>query len=337
MNGRQTSNRARLSRWLAFALSLALVVFAGWLARDRFNAGQFWMQIASVGFVNFVLMLAIITIGYAGGGLRFWQIMRSENRRSLNLPESIALGEASYLAGYFAPVGGAADMMRAAYLVANRGVTLRGTVIVSVLDRLVGAISIAAVGLLLLPLQIGHVSAQLVASQALSWAAFLAIAIVVVLAPGFVVRLKPQWADRLSGVRHLVRRQAAPKPAATLALSAGLALGAYAALLYLMGAALGLSPQANLLLASGAPLILFVQNFPLVYAGWGAREAAFALIASHVPGFDMNTMLAMSVLIGLGHFVAALPGAAIIMVLMAPWRTKAAPNSLTSVDRAAAP
>jgi uncharacterized membrane protein YbhN (UPF0104 family) len=64
-----------------------------------------------------------------------------------------------------------------------------------------------------------------------------------------------------------------------------------------------------LLLIAFTPVILFVNNLPFLYAGWGGRELITVVTLSHVGGVPTDQALLLSICYGLVMLVVALPGA----------------------------
>jgi len=60
------------------------------------------------------------------------------------------------------------------------------------------------------------------------------------------------------------------------------------------------------------PAVIFAMLLPISMSGWGVREAMFAALLP-MYGADRETVLAMSVLIGICSVLSTLPGAVILM------------------------
>jgi hypothetical protein len=69
-----------------------------------------------------------------------------------------------------------------------------------------------------------------------------------------------------------------------------------------------------LLLIAFTPVILFVNNLPFLYAGWGGRELITVVTLSQIGGMQADSALVLSVSYGLVMLVVALPGAVFWMV-----------------------
>ena len=63
-----------------------------------------------------------------------------------------------------------------------------------------------------------------------------------------------------------------------------------------------------LLLIAFTPVILFVNNLPFLYAGWGGRELITVVTLSHVGGLPAEKAFLLSVGFGVVMLIAALPG-----------------------------
>jgi len=312
-------------RMLAIAMMVFIAALVVWLTKSKFDSGAFLKHFSALSPLNAALALLAFAVGYAGAALRTWQIVRNEPFRDFTLLESLAITEAAFLVGYFAPIGGVSDITRAAYFAVGKKMPLVRGVLITAMDRALGLASIAIAGLVFLPLQFGTSAAPwLIGMQGLGWAALMALILLAAISPRLAARIAervlvgraPHWHERIESARRLIERQLSPQSIAIMLLSTALAMGGFSAGLFVLARALGVD-NAMLLFAAG-PLILFVQNFPFVYSGWGAREAAFVLLARFVPGFDVNAMLAVSVLAGIGQFFAALPGALGFLAFLSP-------------------
>src|SRR5206468_3721227 len=84
-----------------------------------------------------------------------------------------------------------------------------------------------------------------------------------------------------------------------------LAVGGFSVAMVCVAAAMHL--DALPLIFTIAPTILLVQNIPLFYAGFGAREAMLLVMLGNAPGIDPNQVLGFSMLVGVMLFASAIP------------------------------
>jgi hypothetical protein len=103
--------------------------------------------------------------------------------------------------------------------------------------------------------------------------------------------------DNLSGRRDL----------ATFIMCSLFAVGGFTMGTVLVAAAMHLDGLPTIFAIS--PTILLVQNVPLFYAGFGAREAILLLTFESAFAADPNQVLSFSLLVGVMLFVSAIPAA----------------------------
>ena len=97
---------------------------------------------------------------------------------------------------------------------------------------------------------------------------------------------------------------------------AGLAMAyclSFGLVLWVLG--VGLDPDFPLTATLAcSPAVLFAQNIPITYSGWGAREAMFLMIMGEISGVATETLLAVSISAGITLLLASLAELAFLAV-----------------------
>ncbi len=223
-------------------------------------------------------------------------------------------------AAVVAPIGLAADVLRAGMLPLVLRASPWRSVSAVLQDKALGVIGVMAIGTPLLLLQLAFdVTPLYVAVQAAAFGAVVGITI------GLQVA-----APRLSPGRSLFRQflgflqdfSTQLSTAVRVLKQAGLAGGSILCvglLLWCLGLAVGLSDGSALLMVSIAPAIYLAQAMPFTYAGWGAREAVAIFLLGELPGIELSNAVALSFAFGAVFTVASLPGA-LAPLLLASYR-----------------
>ncbi|MGQ0532400.1 MAG: lysylphosphatidylglycerol synthase transmembrane domain-containing protein [Caulobacteraceae bacterium] len=304
-----------LGKIAPIALTFGLLALFVAFARERLDLQRLLAYLANISPHHALAAFVCFNVGYAGAALRFWQIARKAGLPPMGRRSMLGLTQATYLASYLAPVGAVSDILRVAFLRFAMKAELLQSAAVVVYDRLLGMAGVAAVGLVFLPLQAGSdLPPAFLALQALGWTGIL----VCFAALGPIGRwLASRLGDRSATAQEIARtahvQMSTLNDLAIQLAFALLAVGGFGGAIASL--ALSVAPSAApLLFLSLAPLILVVQNLPFIYAGWGAREGAFIMLAGLIAGADVNALLALSIAVGAGLVVVALPGALLFLV-----------------------
>jgi uncharacterized membrane protein YbhN (UPF0104 family) len=180
-----------------------------------------------------------------------------------------------------------------------------------VFDRIVGALGIILVGVLtfgLQPLLFDEPRFLGIFQLAVLAGAVIFIAVLVALA-----RWRVEWSHKLmqlasSWLAALERHFRDPDFVLRQTVFILLYVAGVCATLLWLSWGLGFTVPLMLLIAF-TPVILFVNNLPFLYAGWGGRELITVVTLSHIGGMPADSALMLSVSFGLMMLAAALPGA----------------------------
>lgn len=232
---------------------------------------------------------------------------------------------------YAAPIAVAADIARVGLFRLRFGIALDASARATVFDRLIGALGLIVAGLLtffLQPVLTESRSLEMFQAAILGGACALVAAVLAVSWMPFDLRWGPGrtalvWVKRLG--EHFKRPDFIVKQTGFALLQ----VGCSAATFWMVAKAVSLDiPMLSIL--AFAPLILFVNSLPFLYAGWGGRELITVVTfgALHVPS---DEALLVSIGYGLVMLIVALPGAA--LWLARPTFRKAGQSAMASTRR----
>jgi glycosyltransferase 2 family protein len=264
------------------------------------------------------LMLALV-MGFATvvvASFRTNDIFTRELGRPLGLVSVVRLQFVALFMTFAMPIAVAADVARVGMFRMRYGLGFELCTRAIIFDRIVGALGIVLVGVLTAGLQLLLFDEPrfLVVFQLVMLAgAIVFISVLAALARWRIemsrepLQLAAAWMSAL-GKRFREPDFVVRQSAFMLLYVAGVC-----ATMLLLSWGLGFAVSLLLLIAF-TPVILFVNNLPFLYAGWGGRELITVVTLSQIGGMQADSALVLSVSYGLVMLVVALPGAVFWMV-----------------------
>jgi len=301
-------------------LSGLLLAGVAWLCAGRIDLQIIGGKLASVdplvASLAFVLLLAFSPFNaYRLKSVAAW----------------VAGARLSYLAlvrvtciGYFvaaaAPIGLLGDVAKVGLMRPATGLTWRSAIQSVFSDRASGAVFVACLGVLLLPLRL------MLGASAAALRVEAAVFLLVLGGTAALVLVPPRLAGPGSRFREAIGSLLAALArlfADTRRIAAQLAF-ASANLLLMLGVifllARGLAiPVDALQLVQFVPVIMLVSSLPLLYLGWGGREMIMVSTIGSLPGVSANDALSLAISIGGLGMLAALPNG---LFLLTGWQRK---------------
>jgi Lysylphosphatidylglycerol synthase TM region len=289
---------------------LSIIVLAGLcgLLVGRIDLRAMLDILAAIHPVWATLAIGSIWLAFLGGALRYHAILAHQADTAPALARIFNLICFTHLTAYATPFSALSDVARAGYARLRLEVDTRAAIESVIYDRVLALLGMAGIGLLcLLPQLALGVSVAVIAGQAALWLAGIgAVGGLLLLSERLVTSSRPSLAALGRSMRNFFR----------LFDTAGAALrqlvynfvGILGIGLTMAFLARGMGLGANMVLVfSFAPLVLFVQNLPVVYAGWGARETVVVLVLGPAGGIEPSSALALSVATGAALFLGAIP------------------------------
>jgi len=230
---------------------------------------------------------------------RFFLLVRRAASRPLGFWEVMKVNAAALFLGYWTPVSIAGDGARVLWLRNSVVGTYRDAVMLVLWDRLIALAALVAFMIPFVPWYAERIGEYF----GIDGNAILAVAAGgVVLAAFFAYSRR----GRL-GLPVAAGKLATGTNAWLHALIGFLYVGTFFLAMLCAAASLGLARHWPQLLIA-APALFLAQNVPITYGGLGSRELAFLVIVGPVAG-DAGA-ITMSLVVGLGFLMAALPGGA---------------------------
>jgi uncharacterized membrane protein YbhN (UPF0104 family) len=309
---------SKLTGLVALGASLALLALLAWAIGDRVDGEAVLAAWRALDPRHLAAALACGVVNILVMGRR-WALLVAWTTPAR--PSTLRLAGVTWMSGFVAhgaPAAAFGDLARMAAIRLSGGLGTRDAVQTVIFDRLTGLIALVTFGWLALLIQ-----ALLAAPVTLltGQAVMLAIG---TLAPLLAIALAGHpWVARFARLRPLFEAARAYRGVigdGGRLLAQGL-LGAatvtlIALIFWLLGRGMGLDlTLARILLF--APAILLINNLPVLYLGWGGREAAVlaalgasspALDAALGPALPASQAIALSVAFGLAFLLTSLPG-----------------------------
>jgi uncharacterized membrane protein YbhN (UPF0104 family) len=303
----------RLIYWKWFGVlnsALVLALLFTVLARrtEGVDLGKILPKVA-LGWLLLALVTASATVVIAS--FRTNDIFVREVGRPLGLASVARLQFIALFMTFTMPISVAADVARVGMFRMRYGLGFEVCTRAIIFDRIVGALGIVLVGVLTAGLQLLLFDEPrfLVVFQLVMLTG--AIALISVLAAVARWRIemsrKPlqlaaAWMSALG--RHFRDPDFVLRQTAFMLLY----VAGVCATMLLLSWGLGFAVSLLLLIAF-TPVILFVNNLPFLYAGWGGRELITVVTLSQIGGMQADSALVLSISYGLIMLAVALPGA----------------------------
>jgi hypothetical protein len=299
---------------------LSALVLAGalWLWWDRIDVQAIGGRLASVdplvASVAFILLLAFSPVNaYRLKSVAAWVA-------GTRLPYAALLRVTCV--GYFVaatlPIGLLGDAAKVGLMRPLAGLTWRSSIQSVFSDRASGAVFVACLGSVLLPVRmmLGAPAGGLGIDAAVFLLVLGGTAALVLVHPRLPASGSRLW-DTLGWILSAMARLFldARRIAAQLGFASANILLTLCVILLL---ARGMGIRLEVLqLLQFVPLIILVTGLPLLYLGWGGREMIMVSTVGSLPGVSANDALSLAISIGSLAMLAALPNA---LFLLTVWR-----------------
>lgn len=308
----------KLSRLGPIAVTLAILLAALYMYRDNISLGQFMERVAGLSLVPLVFAAIFFALAISGTSARYKFIIQRMTGTKVSLSYLILLSNFSFACGYVAPVSVTTEVLRVAFTKQHLNIDYSQSIRLVVVDKLLGLAGVALVSLAFIPLKIAYgINRDLIVVEG--------IALISVFAAIFLL---PRFISLLTSATVIKRHLASVSEDAHFIVGNLWNLPDTVRLLFYTVVAVGgfgvgtifVAQAVHLDLAPGlifilSPTVLLVQNAPMFYAGFGAREAVL-LAAFHTTSsqIDPNAVLGFSIMIGIMLLVAAVPPSLLFIV-----------------------
>ncbi|MEI8396919.1 MAG: lysylphosphatidylglycerol synthase transmembrane domain-containing protein [Rhodospirillaceae bacterium] len=246
---------------------------------------------------------------YSVSTLRFQEIIRAETRTDAAFLPLLRIQLVVMFAALGLPVSAASDVLRVGLVHLRFPLSFEVALHIVLCDRIVGMLGLVACGLLAVALQAATgIGNEVMAIQAMVWGGGVATAITLVVFGCFHVKLPWKRVEMLVHILQDIGQLLCRGDVVAYQLALVLVYTACAALVF-WSLALGMHiALAPIYIFSFMPLILFVNNLPMFYLGWGGREAAVLATFSAIGGISPADALALSIGYGGVVMLSSLPG-----------------------------
>jgi hypothetical protein len=311
----------RLRGIVPIVLTAAVVAALLFFVRDEIAISRISAQLAAANAGYLAFSALFFLVGYAGAVIRNKFILDRATGSNVSFKYLFLLSNFSFVSGFVLPVSVAAEVVRIAFIKRYVGVTYSRSVRVVLLDKILGFAGIAFFALVFIPAQLLlGINRTLIALEGLSIAVCLLLLPVAVKGSSWMLRRVPALGSLSTALandwRFVVDNFSSRRDLMTFFMSALLATFGFVIGTVLIAHAIGLDTTAVIFFT--APMILLVQNIPLFYGGFGAREATLLIALQNVPNTDTNQILGFSLLIGAMLFVSAVPAALVFIFRALP-------------------
>lgn len=297
-------------KWFGFLNSTVVILLLYFVLTQRLGRLDVGSILANINY-NWLLvtvLLAPVTIMVTS--LRTLDILDRESGLSARLSSIIRLQFIATFLNNAMPLSVATDVARIGMFRMRFKLDFETCIRVVLFDRIMGALGVIVVGIFAFGLQLLlYVQPRYLATFQL---AMLACAVVCVVVPVAIAGwgLKLPWkAAQLawSWLSILGWHFQNPDFVIRQIIYAFLYVGSVYLTMQCLSWGLNFDVPPLLLIAF-TPLILFVNNLPFLYAGWGGRELITVVTLSHVGGLEPHKAFLLSIAFGLIMIVASLPG-----------------------------
>ncbi len=244
-----------------------------------------------------LISLATNVVAYS----RFFLIARGAANVRIRYWSGLKVNAAATFLGFWTPISISGDVGRVYWLRKNVVESYWDAFLIVLWDRLIALAALVVCMLPFIPLYMGRIAEYFQVDTGLVAAAALGV-----LGLGSLFAFAQREKFRLPAAER--------NPTGGRELWAHVVVGfLYVATFYAaMGcaaASLGLT-KVWLDLLVVAPLLFFAQNLPMTFGGLGSRELSFMVMLGPVVG--SGNAVAMSLVVGFGYLMAALPGAVVL-------------------------
>jgi len=299
-----------LRRLVPLALTAAFLLATLYVFRDEIAFERLSARLAAVDLRYLASSIAFFLLSFAGAVYRNKFIIDRATGSSMSFKYLFLVSNFSYALGYIAPISIAAEVLRIGVIKTHLAITYTKSLRIVVIDKLLGFTGMALFALLFVPLKLASgVDRGVTAVEGALLLGFFLLVPFVVHGGALMFRripgLHPLSAALLEDWQFIADNFSGRRDILIFISCSTMAVGGFAVATVLVAAAMHLDSLA--LIFAISPTILLVQNVPLFYAGFGAREAILLLMLGNVSGADPNQVLGFSVLVGVMLFVSAIP------------------------------
>jgi uncharacterized membrane protein YbhN (UPF0104 family) len=297
-------------KWLGIGLSVALMAGLFYYVGPNIEGATVARSLAALS--PWMVALAVVTLwaNFAVSTERYRLILSNISPLKPCFIPLYRLTFLSLFSAHLVALGPAADVVRIAYGRLKFQIPTVTAIESVIYDRVLAMVGLAVIGMLMLLMQtVQAIPHFLLVSQLLLWLGGLCgiVGILWVSRMPLLLRNKfsSHFAHSISGFPSSITGQG--QLLKQFALAFGYS-GTYGLTIWILAKGMGFDCEL-LDVLQFSPLILFVQNVPVFYMGWGARETVLVGTLGQTGILSGEEALAVSIATGLILFIASLPGA----------------------------
>jgi hypothetical protein len=301
-----------LRRLGPLSLTVALLLVTIYIFRERIAADRLAAHLRSADPIWLAISVPFFLASFAGAIYRNKFIIDRATGESISFRYLFLASNFSYALGYVAPISIAAEAIRVGLIKKHMALTYTKSLRLVAIDKVLGFSGMALFALLFAPwnLLLGIAPAVIAVECLLLLGFFLVLPIAILSGSVLILRVPVPGLSALSAAllddwKFVVDNFSRPRDLAVLLLCSFLAVAGFGAGCVMVAGAMQVDRLATVFAI--APTIVLVQNIPLFYAGFGAREAALLLILKEASAADPNRVLGFSLLVGMMLFASAIP------------------------------
>jgi len=307
----------RLSRLGPVALTLAILLAALYLYRDDISLSRFIERMAGLSLVPLAFAAIFFAIAIGGTSARYRYIIQRMTGTKVSLTYLLLLSNFSFACGYVAPVSVTTEVLRVAFTKTHLNIDYSQSIRLVIVDKLLGLAGVALVSLAFIPIKLAYgINRDLIVVEG---AALICVFMVIFLLPWLISLMNRApmlklHTERISeDARFIVGNLLNVPDMVRFLFYTVVAVGGFGVGTIFVAQAVHFDAAPGLIFIL-SPTVLLVQNAPMFYAGFGAREAVL-LAALHTSAqIDPNVVLGFSVMIGIMLLVAAVPPSLLFIV-----------------------
>ena len=312
----QGGKRPQISNWqrlIPLVLTLGLLALIVYWFRDEISLDRLLQRIAGADPGYLVLSAILFAVSSAAAVARYKFIIERSTGSRTSYGYLFLLTNFSFACGYLAPVSAAGEVLRLAFTKRYLGIGYVKSARLIILDRLIALGGVAVCSIAFIPFKLWEgLSREFVAVEFLGLVGLFTLIATLAYA-GLRITKRISWlagfeaalAEDLEFIRtHL----GSPRPIAILLTYIAIMVVAFGLGTVSVGLAIGFEASLFALFVA-APTIIVAQSAPMLYAGFGAREAILLIAFKDLGLVDATALLSLSLMVALMVFCAALPGA----------------------------
>ncbi|EWY42827.1 hypothetical protein N825_01135 [Skermanella stibiiresistens SB22] len=320
--------RLLANKWFALVNSLAIFGLLFWWMASHLDFGAMvavWGRLDPVWFSTVIGVMGLVVLAAT---LRLQGLVEHVGGRPVDFVALARISFVSLFIAHGAPISALSDVARVAMVKLRFDLPVGDAIRVVIYDRIVGALGIVFSGLVVsMALPVVDIDSDLLTYQTLLWAGGICAFLLLVWAGR--AKLQVPWRpvaavlDGIAGLGNLLGHAGFLVPQAAIAL---MFTGCIGLVLWLIAVSMNV-PADPIVLFVFTPLIVFVNNIPFLYLGWGGREVVVVATLGAIGGMPTPEALAISITYGFVVMLSALPGAVL-------WLLRPTFRKLTAVTAA---